>query len=332
MRILVLGGTRFVGRHLVQAAQERDHEVTLFNRGQSNPGLFDGVTELHGDRDGGLDVLAGRSWDAVIDTCGYVPRVVRASAEFLSGAAGHYTFISSISVYDDLGRPGVDETAPVGTLEDETTEEVTGKTYGPLKALCERAVSAVYADGGLIIRPGLIVGPYDPTDRFTYWPVRVDQGGEVLASGEPHNPVQFIDARDLADWTVAMVERKATGVYNATGPAERLPLGRVLETCRAVTGSDVSFTWADEEFLLAQDAEPWREFPLWLPGDEGIGFGTVNISRALANGLRFRPLAATIADTLSWAEQRSADHVWRAGLAPEKEAALLQAWHERRRG
>lgn len=329
MKLLILGGTRFLGRHLVSAAQERGHEVTLFNRGQTNPGLFPGVTELHGDRDGDLQILSGRTWDAVIDTCGYVPRVVRASAEFLARTVPRYTFISTISVYGDLDKAGIDESAPVATIDDETTEEVTGATYGALKALCEQAVIEEYPDASLIIRPGLIVGPYDPTDRFTYWPVRVDRGGEVLAPGMPENLVQIVDARDLAEWTIAMVEEGTTGIYNATGPDERLPLAQLLETCRAVASSDATFTWLPEAFLLEHGAEPWVEIPLWVPGDEAIGFGTVDVRRAVANGLRFRPLAATVADTLSWAQQR-ADHEWRAGLAPEKEHTLLQAWHAHR--
>jgi 2'-hydroxyisoflavone reductase len=321
--------TRFVGRHLVRAAQNRNHEVTLFNRGQSNPGLFPGVTELHGDRDGNLDALTGGQWDAVIDTCGYLPRVVRASAQFLAESVPHYTFISSISVYADLAQSGVDESAPVATLEDETIEAITNESYGALKALCEQVVEEVYPAGSLNIRPGLIVGPYDPTDRFTYWPVRVDRGGEVLAPGAPENLVQVIDARDLADWTLGMVEKQATGVYNATGPAGGVPLGKVLETCKAVTGSDATFTWLDEAFLLAHDAQPWMEIPLWLPSDEGAGFGSVDISRAMEKGLSFRLLAATVADTLKWAGQRAADHEWRAGLTAEKEEGLLQAWHTR---
>jgi 2'-hydroxyisoflavone reductase len=329
MRLLILGGTRFVGRHLVRAALERDHEVTLFNRGQSNPGLFPEVTELVGDRDGHLDALASGSWDAVIDTCGYLPRVVRASVELLRGAVPHYTFISSISVYENLNVAGVDETAPLATISDDMTEEITGETYGALKALCEQVVADEYGDAALIIRPGLIAGPYDPTDRFTYWPMRVDRGGEVLAPGDPENLVQIIDARDLASWTIAMVERGAAGVYNATGPDTPLSFADMLATCQSVARSNGTFTWVAEEFLLAQDAQPWIELPLWLPGEEGVGFGAVNVERAIADGLRFRPLAATVADTLNWAEQLPADHTWRAGLAPEKEAALLEAWHAR---
>ncbi len=208
MKLLVLGGTVFLGRHLVEAATARGHSVTLFNRGQHNPELYPEVEKLRGDRDSDLSALQGRRWDAVIDTCGYLPRAVRASAELLADAVDHYTFISSISVYADFHTPAMDESAPVGTLADETVEEVTGETYGPLKALCEQAAERALPGRVLNIRPGLIVGPHDPTDRFTYWPVRVARGGEVLAPGRPHVPVQVIDGRDLAEWTVRMVEAR----------------------------------------------------------------------------------------------------------------------------
>jgi 2'-hydroxyisoflavone reductase len=323
MRLLILGGTRFLGRHLVLVAQERGHEITLFNRGRSNPGLFPGVVELRGDRDEELEALRGKRWDAVIDTSGYVPRIVRASAELLAPAVNHYTFISSISVYGDLNAEGMDESWPVARIEDETTEEVTGESYGALKALCEQVVLEQYPAKGLIIRPGLIVGPYDPTDRFTYWPVRVARGGEVLAPAPAEYGVQIIDVRDLAEWTVILVERKAAGIFNATGPEEPLPFGALLEKCRAVSGSDAAFTWVAPEFLLEHDVQPWMELPLWIPGEEG----SVDVRRAVASGLHFRPVAATIADTLSWAEQRPADYSWRAGLDPEKEARVLEAWH-----
>jgi len=261
MRYLILGGTVFLGRALVQAALARGHSLTLFNRGQSNPDLFPKVEQLHGDRATDLSALQGRHWDAVIDTCGYVPRIVRLSAEALAGATDHYTFISSLSVYADTSQPGTDESAPVGTLEDETVEQVTGETYGPLKALCERAVEQTLPGRALVIRPGLIVGPFDPTDRFTYWPHRVAQGGEVLAPGRPARPVQFIDVRDLAEWTLDMVEAKRTGVYNADGPAQPLPMEQLLDTCKIVSGSAARFTWASEEFSAEQQVEAWSQMP-----------------------------------------------------------------------
>jgi len=329
VRLLILGGTVFVGRHIVRVAQERGHDVTLFNRGQSNPGLFDDVEQVRGDRDGDLSALDGRRWDAVVDTSGYVPRVVRASAERLTGAVDHYTFISSISVYTDLGTEGLDESSPVATMDDPTVEEVTGETYGPLKALCEDVVQDVYGDAGLVIRPGVIVGPHDPTDRFTYWPVRVDRGGDVLAPGAPERRVQFIDVRDLAAWTVRMIEDEGSGIYNATGPAGGVTMGKTLETCREVSESDARFVWVDGEFLLEHNVQPWTEMPLWLTGEDAVGFGRVNVEKAVAAGLRFRPLAETAHDTLQWARERPADHAWRAGLNAEREAEVLEAWRDR---
>src|SRR5512136_1410936 len=217
MNLLIIGGTRFVGRHLVEYALARGHTLTLFNRGQSNPDLFPRVEQLHGDRAADLSLLQDRSWDAVIDTCGYVPRIVRLSAQTLAGRTDRYVFISTVSVYAQDNPRGMDENAPLAALKDETIEEITSETYGGLKALCEKAVEAVYPNRALIIRPGLIVGPYDPTDRFTYWPWRTAQGGEVLAPGNPDQPQQIIDARDMARWIVQMVEAKRTGVFNAVG-------------------------------------------------------------------------------------------------------------------
>ncbi|GAB4467752.1 MAG: SDR family oxidoreductase [Anaerolineae bacterium] len=330
MKLLVLGGTRFVGRHLVETAQARGHEITLFNRGMTNRELFPEIERLIGDRDGGLDVLRGRTWDAVIDTCGYVPRLVRASAELLAETVGRYVFISTISVYADFTHPGLTEEASLATLADETVEQITDETYGGLKALCEQAAESVLPGRVLVIRPGLIVGPYDPTDRFTYWPWRIAQGGEVLAPGTPANRTQFIDARDLVGWILEMVERQAVGTFNATGPDYPLTLGDLFEACRRVSGSDAVLTWCSQEFLAANEVAPWVDLPLYLPEtDEHIGLKTVDVSRALAQGLRFRPLDETIRDTLAWARTRPADHVWRLGLTAEREASLLASWHAR---
>jgi 2'-hydroxyisoflavone reductase len=323
MRLLLIGGTVFLGRHLVYAGLERGHEITLFNRGRHNPELFPEVEKIRGDRDGGLDALAGREWDAALDTCGYVPRLVRASAERLAGRVGHYTFISSLSVYADNSIVGEDESGRVGTLADQTIEEITGESYGPLKALCEQAAEAAMPGRVLNVRSGLIVGPDDPTDRFTYWPVRVGRGGDVLAPDDPHYAVQFIDVRDLAEWIIGMAEAGKAGVYNATGPAERLSLGEVLEASQRLTGSDARFIWAPAAFLLEKGVEPWSEIPLWVPGAEYAGFHTTNINKALADGLRFRSLSDTIQATLDYANGRPADHTWRAGLPAEREAALL---------
>lgn len=328
MRLVILGGTVFLGRHLVESALARGHEVTMFNRGKHNADLFPEVEKLRGDRDGDLSALEGRRWDAVIDTCGYVPRVVRASAELLSGAVDHYTFISSISVYSDWSKPGMDESGPIGMLDDVSLEEVTGETYGPLKALCEQAAEASMPGRVLNIRPGLIVGPYDPSDRFTYWPLRVAHGGELLAPGSPNGLTQIIDVRDLAEWTIRMVEVGKTGVYNATGPDYPLTMGRLMEECRNVSGSDGHITWVDEKFLLDAQIAPWSELPLWVPASEGAGLAC---RKAMDDGLVFRPLADTIQDTLAWAQTLPADRELRAGMKPEREAEALRSWHNRGR-
>jgi len=325
MNLLVLGGTRFVGRHIVQAARERGHTVTLFNRGKSDPNLFPDVETLIGDRNGDLSALQGRHWDAVIDTSGYVPRVVRASAELLAAAAEHYTFISTISVYADDIAPHADEDAPLRELDDPSVEEVTGETYGGLKVLCERAVREVFPEA-CIVRPGLVVGPHDPTDRFTYWPHRVAQGGEVLAPGGPDVPVQFIDARDLAAWTVACTEARRGGVYNAVTPADSLTFGELLTTCRQVSGSDARFTWVEEGFLREQGVTP-DDLPLWLP--EHSAFFRLSSERAVDAGLSFRPLEATVRDTLAW--DRAREEAFKGGLSREREGELLSAWHARGR-
>jgi 2'-hydroxyisoflavone reductase len=327
MKVLILGGTRFVGRALVETALAQGDEVTLFNRGVSSPGLFADVEQVQGDRDGGLAGLHGRSWDVVIDTCGYVPRLVGDSARLLADAVGLYVFISSISVYADPVSPHSDEHAPLATMADPETEAVTNETYGPLKVLCEREVTRVMDGRALLVRPGLIVGPHDPTDRFTYWPVRIAAGGEVLAPGTPSAPVQFIDVRDLGMWIFKAIGEGVIGPYNATGPAEDLQMKELLETCREVSGAASSFTWVEDQFLLDHEVRPFADLPFWLPAAES-GMMQVNIAKALERGLRIRPLAETIRDTLAWAARRPADHQWQAGLPPEQEAALLAAWHK----
>src|SRR5688572_14597839 len=251
MRILIIGGTRFLGRHLVDAALARGHEVTLFNRGKTNPDLFPQLETILGDRETDMNKLAeaGHIWDAVIDVAGYLPRIVRFSAEVLKESVARYVFISSISVYDNFKQIGIDESYPVGKIQDETVEEITGETYGPLKALCEKAVQDIYGERALIIRPGLIVGPHDPTDRFTYWPVRVARGGEVLAPQKPEAAIQIIDVRDLSDFIIKLIEENASGVYNATGPDYELTIGKLLEVSKQISGSDANFMWASVEFL-----------------------------------------------------------------------------------
>ncbi|MBW8010417.1 MAG: SDR family oxidoreductase [Chloroflexi bacterium] len=325
MKLLILGGTRFVGRHLVDAALSRGHEVTLFNRGQTNPDLYPQLEHLQGDRDGGMQALEGGSWDAVIDTCGYVPRLVKASAELLASAVEHYVFISSISVFADFSQVGMREDAPLGRMKDESIEEITEETYGPLKVLCEQAVEAAIPGRALIVRPGLIVGPHDHTDRFTYWPQRIAQSGETLAPDDPKTPVQFIDARDLAEWTLRMVADKHTGIYNTTGPKNRLSMGELLETSLKVTGSEATLTWVEAQFLLDQGLEDWSDLPVWVHEQESVGVMQVECSKAIAAGLSFCPLADTIRDTSAWADTRSDDYEWQAGLTRQKEAEVLKA-------
>lgn len=321
MKVLVLGGTKFVGRHIVQAALDRGHEITLFNRGRTARGLFPQAEELHGDRDGDLEALESRSWDAVIDVNGYLPRIVRQSVELLAASVDHYTFVSTISVYADR-TPGMDESGPLARLADETAEEQTNETYGPLKVLCEEVVHEVFADRNTVIRPGIVAGPYDDTDRFTYWPVRVAAGGEVLGPGAPDRPVQFIDGRDLGQWTVKMTESSTRGLYNATGPDYALTMGRLLEGCNAATGGHARFEWVPDEILLEADVES-SDLPLWIRSSEAAWFMT-DCSRALAAGLTFRSLEDTIRDTLGWI--RSSGRDVRIGISRPREAELLEAW------
>jgi 2'-hydroxyisoflavone reductase len=324
MNILIIGGTRFLGRHLVDAARARGHNVTLFNRGKSNPGLFPELETIPGDREQDIEKLSGRGWDAVIDTCGYVPRIVRLSAAGLREAVGRYIFISSISVYSDLRKIGIDESDPVGMLEDESVEEITGETYGPLKALCEKTVQEFYGERALVVRPGLIVGPNDPTDRFTYWPVRIAQGAEVLAPEKPEVPTQIVDVRDLSEFIIHLIEENASGVYNATGPDYALTFGRMLETCKQVSSSNADIRWAGVEFLNQNNVAPWSDMPVWIPDTaEEAGFSRFDVSKAIQAGLTFRPLEETVRDTIDWAKTRPPEYEWRAGLKPEREQELL---------
>lgn len=328
MKLLILGGTIFLGRALVDVALSRGHQVTLFNRGKTNPTLYPEVEQIHGDRDKDLSALKGRTWDVVIDTCGYIPRHVRLSAAALAGSAGLYTFISTLSVFSDWSKFYTAEDGELGKLEDETVEEINGETYGPLKVLCEKALSEKMPGKDLIIRPGLIVGPYDPTDRFTYYPLRIAKGGEVLVPGRPERVIEFIDVRDLAAFTLLASEKGLSGPYNTTGPIRPIPMGDYVEMSRVVSGSNATFTWVGEEFLLEQKVAPFVEIPMWLPEIDPSAAGgmTFNINKALAVGLSFRPMADTLRDTIQWANTRPADHAWRAGLTAEREAELLKLW------
>jgi len=326
-RILILGGTGFLGPALVEVALARGHALTLFNRGKTRPHLFPEVEKLRGDRDGGLDVLKGRTWDAVIDNSGYLPRLVKASAELLAPAAGHYLFVSSISVYRDDIPPGADETAPVATMADLANEDVRAN-YGALKARCEQAAEKAMPGRVAVIRPTLIVGPDDPTDRFTYWPVRLVRGGEVLAPGDGLDPVQVVDVRDLAVWMVGVVERKVTGVFNAAGPKETLTMKAMLEGCQAGLGAKAALTWLPAPFLAAQRVAPWDDMPSWIPRGPDAGMNQVSNARAVAAGLTFRPIADTARDTMAWwktlPEERRAK--LRAGLSADREREVLAAW------
>jgi len=337
LRILILGGTGFTGPYQVRYALSRGHKVTTFNRGKTHPGeLPSEVEQLIGDRNGKLDALKGRKWDVAIDNPTTLPAWVRDAAEILKGNVERYVFISTISVYADTSK-GVDETAPLAKYDGpdpykETLEAMKAsgyKTYGPLKALSEKDAEKWFPGKTLIIRPGLIVGPGDETDRFTYWPVRIDRGGEVLAPGKPSDPVQFIDARDLAEWTIRMAENRETGIYNATGAAEPLGIGEMLDQTKSALNSDAKFTWIPAEFLKQQKVEAWSDMPVWA-GDE-LGLARTNISRALAKGLTFRRLTETARDTLAWFESQSQDRQskLRAGLTPEREAEVLAAWKKK---
>jgi 2'-hydroxyisoflavone reductase len=351
MKLLILGGTRFVGRHLVTAALARGHEITLFNRGKHRgkhpSAALTSVETIYGDRNSDLVKLQGRRWDAVVDTCGYLPRTVRASVETLSHSVDVYVFISSLSVYADVSVFGIDETAPLATLTSEQLDQANaidssgqvsavtyGKMYGGLKALCEQAAEEVLPNRVLIIRPGLIVGAYDYTDRFTYWVQRVARGnevGEVLAPGRPDRYLQFIDVRDLAEWTVRMIERKGTGVYNANSLPNNLTMERVLEECKMVSDSDVSFTWVSDNFLVQEKVAPWSEMPLWMPEESEPhlqGFMFINCDKAVGSGLSFRPLNDTIKDTLTWHETNRLNEELKAGIDTDKEQRLLRKWHE----
>ena len=334
-----------MGRHLVDIALARKHEVTLFNRGHHSAEALENVETIHGDRNRDLDQLRGRQWDAVIDTCGYLPRSVKGSAEVLSATVDRYVFISSQSVYADISKPGVNETASLATLTYEQLERANaidssgqssavtyGEMYGGLKALCEQAAEDVMPGRVLVIRPGLIVGPYDYTDRFTYWPVRVARGGDVLAPGRPKRYVQFIDARDLAKWTVSMIEGGGKGIYNANCSPGTVTMEAVLNSCKAVASNDATFTWASEEFLMKESVAPWSEMPLWIPENDEHwkGFMFINCDKALATGLTARPLEETIKDTLTWYETTRTDEPLKAGMSADKEQTLLSKWHASR--
>lgn len=315
MRLLVLGGTRFLGRALVDAALERGHELTLFNRGVTNAELFPGVERLRGDRAADLSAFAGREWDAVIDVAAYFPPDVRRSVAALRESVGRYVFVSSVSVYADQNVPPVEGAAVEALAPGDETDE-TAETYGARKAACEEIVAEAFGDRALLVRPGLIVGPHDPTGRFTYWPHRVARGGEVLAPGSPDDPVQFVDVRDLAAWIVRGAVSGLTGVFNATG--ETMAFEDLVDECRQATGSDASFAWVPSDRLLAAGVEEWMGVPLWIASRAWSAANRVVVAKAVASGLTFRPLGETILGAL-----HDAQPVDGVGPTPEREAELL---------
>ena len=330
LRILILGGTSFIGPQQVRYALARGHTITLFNRGKTNPHLFPEVEKLRGDRDNDIEALKGRDWDVVIDNHPSIPRWVRMTAQLLKEHAELYLFVSSISVYADNSIIGQDETGGVIELQDPTIEEVRGDTYGGLKALCEQEAQRAFPGRTTIVRPGLIVGPGDRSDRFTYWPVRIDRGGEVMAPGDPTDPTQIIDVRDLGEWMIRMVEERHAGVYNATGPIRPLQMAEMLYGIKAVTGGDVRFTWVNADFLSARGVRAWSHMPTWVPPrGEMEGFSRYSIRRALEKGLTFRPLAVTARETLDWHYSRPEERRknLRAGLSAAREREVLADWH-----
>lgn len=333
-RLLILGGTGFTGPHQVRYAVARGHTVTVFNRGRRAADLPAGVEHLQGDRNDNLKALEGREWDVVIDNPTTLPNWVRTAGSLLKDAADQYIFISTISVFADNSKPGMDETTPVLEYQGEQDPftlpiEQAGRHYGALKALSEREAAHWFPGRATIIRPGLIVGPGDETDRFTYWPVRIDRGGEVLAPGTPKDPTQIIDARDLAEWTIRMAENGEVGVFNATGPDRPRPIGEMLEGIRDALGSRATFTFVNQDFLQQQNVRGWSDMPVWVAlTPETMAFMQVSVARAVAKGLTYRPLAVTARDTLAWHRSRPAERqTLRTGLKPERETEVLAAWH-----
>ncbi len=332
LKILVLGGTGFLGPHTVNAAVAQGHTVTLFNRGKTNPNMFPDLEKIKGDRNtDDIKQLAGRKWDVVIDTSAYYPRSVNLAMSALKDNIQQYLLVSTISVYADWSKVGMDETAPVGTLDDPTTETITGTTYGPLKALCEQAAEKHMPGRVTIIRPGLIVGPRDKTDRFTYWPVRIKKGGRVLAPGDGNDFIQIIDVRDLAEWMVYCLNHSIIGVYNAQSNGGDITIKKLLNTCVKELNPSAELVWVDTEFLQQQQVAAWQEMPTWIPPEgDYLGSGTMSSKLAYSNGLKERPLNVIVKDCYDWfaslPKERQAK--LRAGISQEKEAKVLKAWDE----
>lgn len=328
LKLLVLGGTGFIGPKIVSYALNRGHEITVFNRGRTNTDLFPAIEHLVGDRDGQLDALKGRKWDAVIDNTGYVPRQVRDSADVLRGSVGRYLFTSTGSVYDP-DQETLSEDARLVTVQDPKSEDVR-KYYGQLKVLCEQVVQERFGDSATIVRPHIVAGLGDKSGRYTYWPVRIDRGGELIAPGDRESPVQYIDVRDLAEFCVHLVENNTSGIFNAAGPTySELSMAGLLYAVRGITSSDVKFTWVTADFL-AQHGVGALAYPLWIPESSNLrGFKRMTISKSVQNGLRLRPLAVTAHDLLNWFYGQSDDQRKRLELNMDREARILAAWHKR---
>lgn len=326
MKIAVVGGTQFVGRHFVDRALRRGHAVTLFHRGKTNPGLFEEADEVFGDRTEEIERLGG-DFDVAVDTSGYTPSQVRPVVDHLEPRVDRYLFVSTTAVYRDLSKPGVDEDAYLKTLEDPELDELNRSTYGPLKTECEAVVTGAFDHRSLIVRPGVLAGPHDPTDRFTYWACRVADGGEVLAPGPASSPVQLLDARDLAKWLVDCVEEETTGTFNAAGPS--ISFEAMLEACRSAADSDATFTWVSPEFMNEVEIDVPSKMPLWNREYDGrkAGLYAVDSSRALARGLSRRPLEETARDVWRWSETRESDRPWEVGLDRLQEREILDVWH-----
>lgn len=326
--LLILGGTGFIGPHLTELALARGWKVSHFNRGKRDPDGVPGVETLIGDRKGQLDSLKGRKWDAVIDDTGYIPKYCRMSADLLAPNTGYCLFVSSISAYASFQKPN-DIGSPTGVLENKDQEVITNETYGPMKAACEQYVRDAYGARSSIVRPGYIVGPLDPTDRFTYWPVRFANGGEMAVPGTPSDPIQIVDVRDLAAFMIGLVEREADGYFNAVTPPGAITMGGLMDTSRKITGADTHLTWIDEDFLAARLKPEEMNFAPWGPMRGIEAGGSLTGMRASAdNGLKARPLEETVRDTLAWHETRPAERkaALRSGFTPENEAEILAAW------
>ncbi len=326
MKLLVIGGTRFSGRALVGLALRADHDVTVFHRGTGKDDPWPEAEHLHADRHAGLGLLAGRRFDAVVDMCGYVPGDLGASCEAVADA-GRYAFVSSLSAHVDGARPYATEDDDVHETAAPDIEEVTGETYGPLKVACEQVVREGFGDRAIVVRPGLIAGPYDPTDRFTYWVRRVATGGEVLAPAPREAPVQWIDARDLAAFVLTLCEGSRVGTFSVVTQPGAHTMADLLETCGRVADSDAQLTWVPKAFLDEHTVAQWTDLPLWLPDEPG--FALFDPSRATAAGLVTRSIEETVRDTLAWDCTRQQSWPMAAGLAPERERELLAAWHAR---